>query len=350
MKNFRAAAIGLSLFVVFAIGVTTLVYGTLRRDTTGSTKNYTAIFTDVTGVRVGDDVRIAGVRVGRVDSIELDGSLAKLKFRVKSNQNLYGNTIVAVTYQNIIGQRYISLSRGIDGSPERLPEGSVIPVERTEPSFDVGALLNGFEPLFTLLDPKQVDNLSNGLIDAFAGDRGALAHVVAQTTEITKSFAGRDQSLGQLIDNLNTVLDNVAKQNDNLDQLVIQGQNVVGELDDRRQSLVSSIGSATHVVSRIQTIGDNVYPQMQELVYREPGTAAHILANKDQFAFLGANLPLLLKGLARTTQDGAYGNSYACQLNINGFFPGLNDLVPEIVRRATHGNVAKYTPKCRGIE
>ncbi|WP_255795675.1 MlaD family protein, partial [Mycobacteroides abscessus] len=145
MKNFRAAAIGLSLFVVFAIGVTTLVYGTLRRDTTGSTKNYTAIFTDVTGVRVGDDVRIAGVRVGRVDSIELDGSLAKLKFRVKSNQNLYGNTIVAVTYQNIIGQRYISLSRGIEGSPERLPEGSVIPVERTEPSFDVGALLNGFE-------------------------------------------------------------------------------------------------------------------------------------------------------------------------------------------------------------
>lgn len=280
MKNFRAAAIGLSLFVVFAIGVTTLVYGTLRRDTTGSTKNYTAIFTDVTGVRVGDDVRIAGVRVGRVDSIELDGSLAKLKFRVKSNQNLYGNTIVAVTYQNIIGQRYISLSRGIEGSPERLPEGSVIPVERTEPSFDVGALLNGFEPLFTLLDPKQVDNLSNGLIDAFAGDRGALAHVVAQTTEITKSFAGRDQSLGGLIDNLNTVLDNVAKQNDNLDQLVIQGQSVVGELDNRRQNLVSSIGSATHVVSRIQTIGDNVYPQMQELVYREPGTAAHILPTR----------------------------------------------------------------------
>ncbi|SKW06164.1 Putative Mce family protein [Mycobacteroides abscessus subsp. massiliense] len=103
-------------------------------------------------------------------------------------------------------------------------------------------------------------------------------------------------------------------------------------------------------MSRIQTIGDNVYPQLQELVYREPGTAAHILANKDQFAFLGSNLPLLLKGLARTMQDGAYGNSYACQLNINGFFPGLNDLVPAIVRHATHGGVAKYTPKCRGIE
>ena len=74
------------------------------------------------------------------------------------------------------------------------------------------------------------------------------------------------------------------------------------------------------------------------------------LANQDQFAFLGSNLPLLLKGLARTTQDGAYGNSYACQLNLNGFFPGLNDLVPAIVRHATHGGVAKYTPKCRGTE
>ena len=103
-------------------------------------------------------------------------------------------------------------------------------------------------------------------------------------------------------------------------------------------------------MSRIQTIGDNVYPQLQELIYREPGAAAHILANKDQFAFLGSNLPLLLKGLARTMQDGAYGNSYACQLNLNGFFPGLNDLVPAIVRHATNGGVAKYTPKCRGTE
>lgn len=350
MKNFRAAAIGLSLFVVFAIAVTTLVYGTLLRDTTGSTRSYSAIFTDVTGLRTGDDVRIAGVRVGRVDSIDLDGSHAKVGFRVRNNQQLYGNTVVSVTYQNIIGQRYISLSRGPDGNPDRLAEGSVIPVERTEPSFDVGALLNGFEPLFTLLDPKQIDNLSNGLIDAFQGDTGALAHVVAQTTDITRSFAGRDQALGDMITNLNTVIDNTSKQNDNLDALIVQARSVIGELDGRRQNLVSSIGSATHVLSRISTISDTVYPQLQEFAYRQPGTAAHILANKDQFAFLGANLPLLLKGLARSTQDGAYSNSYACQLNINGFFPGLNDLVPEIVRRATHGNVAMYTPKCRGIQ
>lgn len=350
MKNFRSAIIGLTLFVVFAVAVTTLVYGTLRRDTTGPTKTYAAMFTDVTGVRKGDDVRIAGVRVGSVDAIELVGSLAKLTFRVKSNQHLYGNTIASVTYQNIIGQRYLALSRGPDGSPDRLPEGSVIPLERTEPSFDVGALLNGFEPLFTLLDPEQIDSLSNGLIDAFGGDTGALAHVVAQTTELTQSFAGRDESLGTLIDNLTTVVNSVSKQNDNLDALVTHARDLVGQLDDRRQALVSSIGSATHVVSRLQTIGDNVYPQLQELVYREPGTAAHILANQDQFAFLGSNLPLLLKGLARITQDGTYGNSYACQMNITGFFPGINDMVPEIVRRATNGNVAMYTPKCRGIE
>ena len=68
-----------------------------------------------------------------------------------------------------------------------------------------------------------------------------------------------------------------------------------------------------------------------------------------QLAFTGANLPLLLKGFARITNEGAYANAYACDLNATGFFPGLNDVVPIIVNAATPGNKAQYTPKCRNM-
>jgi len=71
--KFRTALIGFSTFMVAALVLTTLVYGTLRRDPGGPTDTYTALFTDVTGLRDGDDVRVAGVRVGRVDAVALAG-------------------------------------------------------------------------------------------------------------------------------------------------------------------------------------------------------------------------------------------------------------------------------------
>ncbi|WP_235626468.1 MlaD family protein, partial [Mycobacteroides abscessus] len=114
--KFRGPMVGLSVFMVIALAMTWLVYATLRREVAGSTKDYSAMFTDATGLRDGDDVRVAGVRVGRVESVAIDGDLAKVDFRVQDEQPLYGNTIATITYQNIVGQRYLGLSLGKTGS------------------------------------------------------------------------------------------------------------------------------------------------------------------------------------------------------------------------------------------
>ncbi|PWQ88223.1 mammalian cell entry protein, partial [Enterococcus faecium] len=81
------------------------------------------------------------------EKIELQGAEAKVSFVVQSDQQVLGTTVASVTYQNIVGQRYLGLSLGNLGEPQPLPAGSVIPVEQTDPSFDVGTLLNGYEPL-----------------------------------------------------------------------------------------------------------------------------------------------------------------------------------------------------------
>lgn len=84
----RAALVGLVVFLVMATVLTWLVYVTLRRDVRGSTVPYAAMFTDVFGLREGDDVRIAGVRVGRVEGVELNGTLAKVSFAVQYDQQI----------------------------------------------------------------------------------------------------------------------------------------------------------------------------------------------------------------------------------------------------------------------
>lgn len=347
--RYRGAMIGLSLFMVVAVALTWLVYVTLRRDVAGSTAGYSALFTDVFGLREGDDVRMAGVRVGRVESIELQGDLAKVSFVLQSDQQVLGTTVASVTYQNIVGQRYLGLSLGKLGEPGPLPPGSVIPVERTDPSFDVTRLLNGYEPLFSLLNPRDADNLTKGVIQSLQGDEGSLAMLVDQTSQLTDSFAGRDQELGQVITDLNVVVDNLAKHNDSLDQVLSQAHEAVTTFDARRDELVASTGSISRVMQQLSIITDEVYPDLNELVTREPGFAAHMVSIEPQLAFTGANLPLLLKGFARITNEGAYVNAYACDLNATGFFPGLNDVVPIIVDAATPGNKASYSPRCRNM-
>ncbi len=347
--TYRGPMIGLSLFMAVAITLTWLVYVTLRRDAAGDTVGYTAVISDVFGLREGDDVRMAGVRVGRVEKIELQGDVAKVSFVVQSDQQLLGTTVASVTYQNIVGQRYLGLSLGDIGEPQALPPGSEIPLERTDPSFDVGALLNGYEPLFSALNPTDADNLTKGVIESLQGDRASVVSLVDETARLTDSFAGRDQQLGQVITDLNVVVNNLAQHNDSLDEVITQTRGVVSTFDARRPELVESMGSITAVVRQLSTIADEVYPSLNELVVREPGFAQHLVGIEPQLAFTGANLPLLLKGFARITNEGAYANSYACDLNATGFFPGLNDVTPIIVDAATPGEGAHYTPRCRNM-
>jgi len=345
--RFRGPLIGLSLFMVVAVTLTWLVYVSLRRDVAGKTASYSAVFTDVYGLREGDDVRMAGVRVGRVEKIELDGKLAKVSFVVQQDQRLYGNTLASVTYQNIVGQRYLGLSLGKEGSTNQLPAGSVIPLERTEPSFDVTALLNGYEPLFSLLNPRDADNLTKGIIQSLQGDTSSLATLVSQTSTLTETFAGRDQALGDVITKLNTVVSTLAAQNDNFDGVITQTRDVVASLDQRRPELQSSVGELSRVMGRLSTSARDVYPALREFIDRKPGVARHLLDVEPQVAFFGDNIPLLLKGLIRVGNQGAYGDAYVCDVNFMGFFPGFNDVVPIIIAAATPGNKTWHSPRCR---
>ncbi|MFZ1179332.1 MAG: MCE family protein [Mycobacterium sp.] len=347
--KFRGPLIGLTLFMIVALTLTWLVYVSLRRDVAGTTSRYSAMFTDVYGLREGDDVRMAGVRVGRVDKVELNGKLAKVSFVVQQEQRLFGNTVASVTYQNIVGQRYLGLSLGNEGSTDQLAPGSVIPLERTEPSFDVTALLNGYEPLFSLLNPQDADNLTKGIIQSLQGDTSSLATLVSQTSTLAETFAGRDQALGNVITNLNKVVGNLAQQNDNLDGVITQTRDVVATLDQRRPELQASVGSLARVMGRLSASAQDVYPALREVIDRKPGVSRHLLDVEPQVGFFGDNIPLLLKGLARVGNQGAYGNAYVCDVNFLGFFPGLNDVVPIIVNAATPGNKAWHTPRCRNV-
>ncbi|MCB0929924.1 MAG: MCE family protein [Mycobacterium sp.] len=347
--KFRGPAIGLALFMVISLGLTWLVFVTLRRDVSGKTHEYSAVFTDVFGLNEGDDVRMAGVRVGRVEAVDLDGDKAKVRFVVQDDQTLYGNTVGSIVYQNIVGQRFLGLSLGSIGEHNVLEPGGTIPVEQTDPSFDVGNLLNGYQPLFSVLSTKDADNLTKGIIQSLQGDQNSITALVSQTSQVTETFAGKDQALGEVITNLDKVVVNLAAQNESLDKVIKQTHKVVTDFNARRPQLVDAMGSISRVTKELGNTANAVRPSLDDLLRRQPGFVSHMISIEPQLAFTGDNLPLMLKGIARMTNEGAFAQVYACDLNLTGFFPGLNDVVPIIVNAATPGGQAMYTPRCRSM-
>jgi len=324
-----------------------MVFGTLQRDVAGPTNTYSAILTDVSGMTPGDDVRVAGVRVGRVDKVELVGTLAKVTFRVQRDQRLYTNTVASVTYQNIIGQRYLGLSQGFDGAHTPLPNHGQIPKEHTNPSFDISYLLNGFEPLFTQLDPKQVDNLTNAIIQAFQGDSGSILGLTIQASALGETLAGPDQVLGDLIGHLNEIMTTLAAQDSNLQNVIRESRAVMSELANRRDELVASAGSINSTVARLATIINNITPDLQEFTGRQPGFLDYGLHDgRPRFAYMATNVPLWLKGIARITQEGSYLNAYGCDIDYE-LWRGLFYWFRAFVAWATPGDQTKHTQMCR---
>jgi phospholipid/cholesterol/gamma-HCH transport system substrate-binding protein len=349
MRSRRKSVIGMAVFTTFALTVTWMVYNTLRRDIAGPTYSYSAIFSDASGMVPGDDVRVAGVRVGRVDRVKLADTAAKVEFRVQRSQQLYQNTIASVTYQSIIGQRYLGLAQGPGDTHDILPNHGQIPIERTNPSLDVSYMLNGFEPLFAELDPEQVDNISNATVLALQGNKTSMLMLITQASQMAETFAGPDEVLSALITNLDQLMTDLAGQSTNMENMIRQSRDTMVTLANHRQPLVDSVGSINATMARLSTIVDNIAPDLEEFIGRQPGLLNYgVNDGRERFAYMAANLPYVLQGLARITQSGTYSDVYACELDF-GLWRGLFHWFRAFVGAATasEGLAHQHSAACR---
>ncbi len=99
-------------------------------------------------------------------------------------------------YKNLIGDRYLELSDG-NGQGNPLPDGATIPAQRTSPALDLDTLLNGFKPLFTGLDPTQINAVSTEIIQVFQGESGTVSSLLTTVGALTSTLADRDQLIGE---------------------------------------------------------------------------------------------------------------------------------------------------------
>ncbi|MBY8858876.1 MCE family protein [Nocardia sp. CA2R105] len=316
--NIRKPLIGFGVFAIVSVLVTVTIWNTLARSVSGSTTSYSATFSDVLGLRPGDDVRMAGVRVGKVDKIDLDKQHhAVVTFIVQSDQTLYGTTKALVRYQNLIGQRYVALAPGTKGVAAPLHDGGSIPLAQTEPSFDISGLLNGFEPLFQTLQPEQVNQLSNTFIQALQGDGVSLSAFITQAAALAGDFQRRDAILSDVITNLSGVMAGLAKRGDELETLVTQTRALIGGLYQQGQSLqTSTVKIADATTAMVKMLG-GVQPKIAAAQNASTSALTMLIGNGAKLDQAAIDLPNIMSDVGKFTQDGAYASAYVCTLDIS---------------------------------
>jgi phospholipid/cholesterol/gamma-HCH transport system substrate-binding protein len=316
----KLGAFALVLLMFTAIII--VVFGQLRFD---RTTGYSAVFKNASGLRAGQFVRASGVEVGKVDDVELidGGTRVKVNFAVDRSLPLFQGTTASVRYLNLIGDRYLELKRGDD--EKRLPAGGTIPIEHTEPALDLDALIGGFRPLFRALDPEKVNNIAQSIITIFQGQGGTINDILDQTASLTSALADRDQAIGEVVRNLNTVLDTTVKHQQQFDETVQNFEKLITGLKNRADPIATSVADISDAAGSVADLLGENRPLLQKTVTQLEVIQQPLVDQKDQLNDILTRLPTALKIIGRA--GGVYGdffNFYACDitLKLNGLQPG----------------------------
>jgi phospholipid/cholesterol/gamma-HCH transport system substrate-binding protein len=316
VRGLAAPIIKLIVFALVTILASYVLIATITNAGYGKQIAYRAQFTDVAGLVAGDEVRIAGVRVGQVTDIGLrrhgSDTVAQVGLQVASDVRLPAGVEATIRYRNLVGQRYIALTEG-DGSGGRtLAADAVIPLSQTKPALDLTTLFGGFQPLFQALSPDDVNRLSYEVIQVFQGEGGTVESLLGHVASLTSSLADKDAVIGSVIDNLNTVVGTVAARDEQLSNLVVSLQEFVSGLSADRDAIFDSLQtidglavSTTDLLTRaraplasdIQSLGD---------LSTNLADSGDVLQDFLQLA------PTKLDLVTRTAVNGSWFNFYLC--------------------------------------
>lgn len=318
----------LSIFSVVLLIFTVMiivVFGQMRFDRTNS---YSAEFTNVSGLRAGQFVRASGVEVGKVDKVELvdGGKRARVKFNVDRSVQLYQSTTAQIRYLDLIGNRYLEIKRGQgEGADKVLPAGGFIPLARTQPALDLDALIGGFKPLFRALDPQKVNTIASALVTVFQGQGGTINDILDNTAQLTSQLGQRDQAIGEVIKNLNIVLDTTVRHRQQFDETINNLEVLITGLNNHRDSLA---GGVAHISNAAGTVADLLAEDrglLHKTINYLDAVQQPLIDQQDQLQDYLKRVPTALNMIGRAI--GSYGdfvNFYACDitLKINGLQAG----------------------------
>ncbi|WP_204801600.1 MCE family protein [Mycobacterium riyadhense] len=327
MPSHRSMVIKVSVFAVVMLLVAAalvVVFGDFRF---GPETSYHATFTDVSRLKAGQKVRIAGVPVGAVKGVKLNpDNTIDVTFGVDKRYTLYSSTRAVVRYENLVGDRFLEITSG-PGELRKLPPGGTINSQHTQPALDLDALLGGLKPVLKGLDADKINTISSAVIELLQGQGGALANVLADTSAFSSALGRRDQLIGDVLNNLNTVLGTIDARSAQFSASVDQLQQLITGLAKNKDAIAGAIQPLSSTTTDLTELLRNSRRPLQGILENARPLATELDNRK---AEINNDVEQLGEDYLRLAALGAYGsffNIYFCTVTIKINGPAGSDIL-----------------------
>jgi phospholipid/cholesterol/gamma-HCH transport system substrate-binding protein len=226
----------------------------------GGGVSYDAAFRDASGLTAGNEVRIAGVKVGKVTKVSLgrDGNQAyvRVAFRIDDSDARLGDaTQAAIRIKTVLGQKYLALA---PAGAHPLRAGAQIPLSRTASPLDVVDAVNGLAGSLDQIDSTQLAQAFTLLSQTFANTPADVHATLSGLSRLTGSIASRDAELRELLAHARGVTSVLAGRDDQLRKLIADANLLLDEVIKRRDAIHELLVSSNELASQISgLVADN---------------------------------------------------------------------------------------------
>jgi phospholipid/cholesterol/gamma-HCH transport system substrate-binding protein len=254
----RDLARGVAIAVVVALVVAAALWWLL---VDANQRRYTAVFTGVVGLYEDNDVRVLGVKVGHVDTVEPKGDLVRVEMLVDRETKLPANAKAVIVAPSLVSDRYVQFTPAYTGGPE-MAEGTVLPRERTATPLEVDDLYASLNRVSTTLGPNgankngALSDLLNTLAKNADGNGQALHDTITQLGQLGETLSGSDEDLFATVDNLQKFTSALADSDDAVNKFNEQAADVSRFLADERGDLAAAVQQLGIALAAVQKFID----------------------------------------------------------------------------------------------
>ncbi len=254
----------ISMAVIAALLVVAFKAGDLPLIGGGDT--YKASFSEAGGIKPNDEVRIAGVRIGKVTDVDLAGDHVDVTFKVDTPSKFGTETAAAIKVKTLLGAMYIALD---PEGPGQLKEDSTIPVSRTTSPYDVVEAFSGLAERAEQIDTDKLAESLNTLAALTKDTPAAFQSTLRGLSRLSQTVASRNDQIGELLKNLNTVSGVLADRDKDIISLMQNSDALMRELVKRREAvhqlLVSTSTFSKELTLLVQQSRADLKPALDNL-------------------------------------------------------------------------------------
>jgi len=276
----------------------------------GGGTTYSADFSEASGLQKDNDVRIAGVKVGKVSDIALDGDKVKVSFKVKDAW-LGDRTTAAIKIKTLLGQKYLSL----DPEGEKtLNPGTAIPRDRTMAPYDVLDAFRGLSETVDNIDTKQLAQSFDTISQTFANTPEDVKGALSGLSKLSDTIASRDQQLSNLLSNTREVSQTLVDRDTEVQKLISDGNLLLDEVSRREQAITALLDGSRELATQLQGLIDDNEKQLDPVLTSLDQLTSMLQRNQDSLAQGIAKFAPFIRVFTNTIGNGRWFDNYICGL------------------------------------